>query len=380
MKNLEEIRNEIDIIDDSLVELFLKRMELCGEVAKNKIQTNKGVKDTSRENKILFRLSQKTPEEMQVYLKELYSTLFTLSKSYQSTLINKSSKTVDAIKELISEDLINFPISASVACQGVEGANSGSAAKKVFPICDISYFKNFEGVFSAVDKGFCDFGILPIENSTAGSVLEVYDLMKKYNFHIARSVRLKINHCLASLPTSEKDKITKIISHGQALNQCSDYVKGLKVQSQAVENTAVSAQMVASSNDDTLACLCSRECAEIYGLKILEDSVEDNSFNYTRFLVISKDLKVFDGNDRISVMTSTSNEIGSLSKILTRFASLGLSLTKIESRPIVGTDFEVLFYFDFEGSIKDNRVLSLISEFENSSMNFKFLGTYKEIV
>lgn len=380
MKNLEEIRSEIDVIDDSLVELFLKRMELCGEVAKNKLQTNKGVKDASRENKILFRLSQKTPEEMQVYLKELYSTLFTLSKSYQSTLINKSSKTVDKIKELIGEDIINFPISASVACQGVEGANSGSAAKKVFPICDISYFKNFEGVFSAVDKGFCDYGILPIENSTAGSVLEVYDLMTKYNFHIARSVRLKINHCLASLPSAEKENIKLIISHSQALNQCANYVKNLKAECKAVENTAVSAQMVASSNDDTLACLCSRECAEIYGLKILEDSVEDNSFNYTRFLVISKDLKVFDGNDRISVMTSASNEIGSLSKILTRFASLGLSLTKIESRPIVGTDFEVLFYFDFEGSIKDNRVLNLISEFENGSMNFKFLGTYKEIV
>lgn len=380
MKDLNEIRNEIDEIDDKLVELFLSRMELCGEVAKNKIQTNKGVQDTSREDAILYRLSKKVPSDMQYYLKELYSTLFTLSKSYQGVLINKSSKTVDKIKEVIDADTTAFPISASVACQGVAGANSGSAAKKVFPICDISYFKNFEGVFSAVDKGLCDYGVLPIENSTAGSVLEVYDLMNKYNFYIVRSVRVKINHCLAVVSGGDIKSVKKIISHSQAISQCSEYIKKLGVESESVENTAVSAKKVLDSNDTSLACLCSKDCAELYGLKILEESVQDSQNNYTRFIVISKDLKVFEGNDKISVMTAAPNEIGSLSKILTRFASLGLSLTKIESRPIIGTDFEVLFYFDFEGSVKDNGVLNLISELENGSLKFKFLGTYKELI
>ena len=379
MKDLKDIRNEIDAIDDNLVELFLKRMELCGEVASSKKETGKNVQDTSREDSILYRLSKKTPENMQFYLKELYSTLFTLSKSYQGVLLNKSSKTVDKIKELTSVDLPSFPVSASVACQGVAGANSGSAAKKVFPISDISYFKNFEGVFSAVDKGLCEYGVLPIENSTAGSVLEVYDLMTKYNFYIVRSVRVKINHCLAST-TGEKGAIKKIISHSQALSQCHEYTKKLGVDVEAVENTAVAAKTVAESNDTSLACLCSKECAELYGLKIIEESVQDNSNNYPRFIVISKDLKIYESNDRISVMTAASNEIGSLSKILTRFASIGLSLTKIESRPIIGSNFEVLFYFDFEGSVKDNGVLNLISELENGSLKFKFLGTYKEII
>ena len=380
MNNLEEIRTQIDALDDQLVELFLKRMELCGEVAKNKIQTNKAVQDSSREDKILFRLSQKVPQNMQFYLKELYSTLFTLSKSYQGSLINKTSATVDKIVELTKSEIPAFPISTTVACQGVAGANSGSAAKKVFPICDISYFKNFEGVFSAVDKGLCDFGILPIENSTAGSVLEVYDLMTKYNFYIVRSVRVKINHCLAVVNGGDIKSVKKIISHSQALSQCHEYAKKLGVEVESVENTAVAALKVATSNDTSIACLCSKECAELYGLKILEESVQDSQNNYTRFIVISKDLKIYEGNDKISVMTAASNEIGSLSKILTRFASLGLSLTKIESRPIVGTDFEVLFYFDFEGSVKDNGVLNLISELENGSLKFKFLGTYKELI
>ncbi|MBO5926333.1 MAG: chorismate mutase [Clostridia bacterium] len=378
--DLNEIRNEIDKIDDSILESFLKRMELCGEVAKNKIQTGKSVSDGSREDSIVYRLSTKTPNELKFYLKELYSTMFAVSKSYQSTLINKTSKSVEKIKEVLLAEDRKFPVSATVACQGVKGANSGVAAKRIFPICDISYFKNFEGVFTAVDKGFCEFGVLPIENSTAGSVLEVYDLMNKYSFFIARSVRLKINHSLAVLPGTEKKDIKKVISHSQAISQCSKYIKNHNFEAEAVENTAVAARILSESNDKSVAVLCSNECAEIYGLKILEESVQDNSNNYTRFILISKNLNVYEGSDRISVMTSAPHESGSLSKILARFSALGLSLTKIESRPISGSDFEFLFYFDFLGNVQDKGVLNLIAEMENSSMMFTFLGAYKETI
>ncbi len=377
---LKDIRNEIDKIDDDILKAFLKRMELVKEVAQNKNQTGKAVNDTSREDGIVYRLASKTPDELKYYLKEVYSTMFAVSKSYQSTLISKTSKSVEKIKEAIGKENRKFPVSATVACQGVEGANSGVAAKRIFPICDISYFKNFEGVFTAVDKGFCEFGVLPIENSTAGSVLEVYDLMNKYSFFIARSVRIKINHCLAVIPGAEKSSVKKVISHAQALSQCTEYLKNHKFEAEAVENTAVAAKTVAECNDIAIACLCSKECAEIYGLKILEENVQDNSLNYTRFILISKNLSVYDGSDRISVMTSAPHESGSLSKILARFSALGLSLTKIESRPISGSDFEFLFYFDFEGNVQDNGVLNLIAEMENSSMMFTFLGSYKEII
>ncbi len=380
MIDLKEIREKIDSVDDEILQLFVKRMQLSKEVAESKTQTKKAINDTSREDSILYRLASKTPEELKFYLKELYSTMFAVSKSYQSTLINAKSLSTEEILLASKQENNAFPVSSSVACQGVEGANSGVAAKRIFPICDISYFKNFEGVFSAVDKGLCEYGILPIENSTAGSVLEVYDLMNKYSFYIVRSIRVKINHCLAVVPNTNLKDVKRVVSHSQALTQCSNYIKNKKFEQLAVENTAVAAKSVIENNDCSVAAICSKECAELYGLKILEENIEDNPLNYTRFIVISKDLKIYNGSDRISVMTSISHESGSLSKLLSRFSALGLNLTKIESRPIFGSDFEFLFYLDFEGNIEDKGVLNILAEMENSSQRFKFLGSYKEII
>ncbi len=380
MKDLEQIRNEIDIIDDEICQLFIKRMNLAGEVASAKKQSGKMINDGSRESKILYRLSLNTPEELKFYLKELYSTMFSVSKSYQQKLISATSKTVDKLVTALSSWQEKMPFNASVACQGVEGANSGTAARKFFSVCDVNYFKTFEGVFQAVDKGFCEYGVLPIENSTAGSVLEVYDLMKKYSFYIVGSVRVKINHCLVGVSGAEKSGVKKVISHVQAISQCAEYLQKNKIEGEAVENTAVAAKRVAEMADKSVAALCSRECAELYGLKILEENVQDSQDNYTRFILIGKDLKVYSGSDRISVMTSTAHEVGSLSKLLTRFSSLGLNLNKIESRPLPGTDFEFLFYLDFMGDIRDEGVLNLIAELDNSSIRFTFLGAYKETI
>ncbi len=380
MKDLEQIRTEIDKIDDGISELFLERMNLAKEVAESKKESGKMINDATRETKILYRLSQKTPEEYKLYLKELYSTMFSVSKSYQQRLISTKSPTVEKLEKALDGESAKLPFNATVACQGVEGANSGTAARKFFSVCDVNYFKTFESVFSAVDKGFCEYGVLPIENSTAGSVLEVYDLMKKYSFYIVGSVRVKINHCLVGLPTAEKKDVKKVISHQQALSQCAQYIQNNKWDMQPVENTAVAAKWIAENGDKSVVALCSRECAELYGLKILEENVQDNSGNYTRFILISKDLKVYGGSDRISVMTSTAHEVGSLSKLLTRFSSLGLNLSKIESRPLPNSDFEFLFYLDFMGDIRDKGVLNLIAELDNSSIRFTFLGAYKESI
>ncbi|MBO4251659.1 MAG: bifunctional chorismate mutase/prephenate dehydratase, partial [Clostridia bacterium] len=260
----------------------------------------------------------------------------------------------------------------------VKGAFSGVAAQKFFPVSDIVYVKNFEGVFGAVESGLCEYGVLPIENSTAGSVLEVYDLMRKHNFHIVKAARLKISHCLAAMDGATLSDIKTVVSHPQALMQSEEFLKGLKVRTEADENTAVAAKRVAESGDKTLAALCSKECAETYGLKILKSDVQTTDANYTRFILIKKDLCVYKGADKMSVMTSLPHESGSLNKILGRFAALGLNLTKLESRPIVGADFEFMFYFDFEGDIADQNVQDLIAGLENDSDNFVFLGAYKE--
>lgn len=375
---LSEIRRKIDRIDDEMAALYVKRMALSAEVAKSKGQTGKAVTDGEREREIVYRLAEKSPKELTVYLKELYDTVFFTSKAYQSALIGRTSKTVEELKKLIADGFTEMPALATVACQGIKGANSGVAAQKFFPVPNIVYVKNFEGVFSAVESGLCEYGVLPIENSTAGSVLEVYDLMRKHNFHIVRSVRVRIAHCLAALPDAELKDIKKVISHPQALMQCGEFIKNSGYLSQADENTAVAAKRVAESGDKTVAALCSKECADSYGLKVLKENVQQSDLNYTRFILIKKDLCIYKGADKMSVMTSLPHEAGSLNRMLGRFSALGLNLTKLESRPIAGSDFEFMFYFDFDGDVTEPAVHNLIAELENGSDNFVFLGAYKE--
>ena len=378
--DIKDLRNKLDVLDDQIVELYLKRMEIVAEIAKAKLKDGAPVNDSTREKEILFRITRDMSDEFKLYVKELYSAVFTTSKAYQTVLSAKTSETAERLNAIYGEGLENFPVSATVAVQGVLGANSYTAANKLFPICDLTYFKTFEGVFSAVSKGLCEYGVLPIENSTAGSVNEVYDLMKKYDFHIVRSVRLKINHCLAALPGAKKEDIKSVASHPQALYQCGEYLKALKVETVFAENTATAARDLSDSGDRTRAILCSEECAKIYGLKIIEKDVQDNSANFTRFICIGKKLQVFSGSNKISVMTGLKHEPGSLNKTLARFAALGLDLTKIESRPINSSPFEFMFYFDFDGNVFEKKIISLIAELENSSDKFGFLGSYQEIV
>ncbi len=375
---LKDLRERIDSIDDKIIELYKERMEVSKQVGLIKNKISKPVYDGTREKEIVYRLAQKCPEEIRLYVKELYDAIFYTSKAYQNKFTENASKVKTEIDEIIANPLKDFPVDGTIACQGVQGANSGKATEKMFPISDITYFKTFEGVFNAVDKGLCEFGVLPIENSTAGSVSEVYDLMKKHEFHIVKSVRVQIDHCLAVKNGANLKDIKKVISHPQALSQCAEYIKKLGVNQEPVENTAVGAKLVAEGEDYSVAVLCSKECAETYNLKILEPRVQDSEKNYTRFICITKDRRIYKGADKISVMTSLAHTPGSLNKIISRFYAFGLNLTKIESRPIEGSDFEFMFYFDFEGDILDPQVRNLIAELDNGSDKFVLLGSYKE--
>lgn len=380
MKTMQEIRGEIDKIDDLISELYVKRMGLCKEIGIQKAKEGASVNVSEREKAIINRITKDKDDDMKRYLKLLYDNVFFQSKNYQGKFVKAKSETVEALKKIIVEEREKFPVSATVACQGVSGAYSGVAADKLFDITDITYFKTFEGVFSAVEKGLCDYGVLPIENSNAGSVSQVYDLMKKYNFYIVKSVRVQISHALCAKRGVKLSEIKTVYSHGQALMQCAEHLKSLGVKTVEVENTAVAAKMVAESEDRTIGAICSDDCAEIYNLCALERAMQDNGNNFTRFICISKSLKLFKGADKISVMTALANKSGSLNKMLSRFSAIGLNLTKLESRPIANSQFEFMFYFDFEGDIESDDVLNLLGELENSSDKFVFLGSYKEII
>ena len=374
--DIEDLRKEIDLLDDELASIYVKRMELCKKIGEEKAKNNSNVNVPGRENAILARVTKETPEELKIYVKQLYDNIFIQSKNYQNSLNVIRSKTSDEIREHLKEKRRSFPISATVACQGVEGAYSGIAAKKLFEISDITYFKSFDGVFSAVENGLCDYGVLPIENSNAGSVLAVYDLMKKHKFYIVKSIRIKVSHSLVGKNTN--GKIKKIYSHEQALSQCSEFIKSIGATAVAVENTALAAQMVANSDEEGAYAICSEDCAELYNLKIVKKDIQDNGVNFTRFICISKKLEIFKGADKISVMTALEHKVGTLNNLLSRFYTQGLNLTKLESRPIGGGDFEFMFYFDFVGDVESDGVLNLLADLEKTSDKFVFLGSYKE--
>lgn len=380
--NVEEIRKSIDQIDDKLVNLYLERMALVEEIVEAKKQSNVAINDPDREKKILLRVMEKVDLDKQIYVKRLFETLFETSKAMQTAKKEQKSLMVEEIIKKLESEEKTFPIVAKVACQGVEGAYSGIAAERLFEVADVTYFKNFDNVFSAVEKGFCKYGILPIENSTAGSVNEVYDLMQEHKFTIVRSVRLPIVHCLVAKDGVNKRDIKEIVSHEQALNQCKKYLEenfpNAKITTYS--NTALAGRYVSECDRKDIATLCSKECAEKYGLKLLEQGVQDSDGNYTRFILITKDLEIYTGANKISVMTTLPHAPGSLYKMLGKFANLGVNLTKLESRPIAKASFEFTFYFDFECDIRSNQIQNLLSELDSSAEKFTFLGAYSEIL
>ena len=274
-----------------------------------------------------------------------------------------------------------FPQAPMVACQGVEGAYSQIACEKIFKNPFIMYFKNFEGVFNAIDQGLCQYGILPLENSTAGSVKKVYDLMIHHNFSIVRTFRLKIDHNLLTNPGAKLSDLKEIYSHEQAINQCSEYLQNLTgVTIIPVANTAIAAEMVSKSGRTDVAAISSRSCAELYNLEVLASSIQDRGNNRTRFICISKNLEIYPGSDKTSIMMVLPHRPGSLYKLLARLYVLGINVTKLESRPIPDRDFEFMFYFDLETSIYSEEFVQLMCELEDLCEDFKYLGSYCEVV
>ncbi len=380
MKELSELRQQIDDIDAQLVDLLVKRMGIMNDVAEAKREKGISTFAPAREREILNTVMEKAGPEYETELHMIFSTLFNLSKAKQRLARGGSTPLLDAIR-LANENVRDFPKRSMVACQGTEGAYSQQATTRMFSVPTILYFNSFDKVFEAVESGLCPYGVLPIENSSAGSVVSVYDAMVKHKFHIVKSIRLKINHVLLAKPGATLDGITEIVSHQQALSQCGMFLKkypGIKIVPST--NTASAAKDLAAGERLDQAVIASRECAELYGLKVLAEDIADAKFNYTRFICISKNLEIFSDANKLSIMLILPHRPGSLNGLLSRFSAIGVNLTKLESRPIPGMDFEFLFTFDFEASPKDEKVLQLLSELSTDPdiAHFTFLGAYGE--
>ncbi len=370
--DLADLRHEIDKIDEDILNLFIKRMSVCKDVAEYKRVNNLTVMQDDREKQLIDRIRELSPDNLKDGAAVLFASIMDISKCIQQQEITKHDNTEKALP-------FEPEKAGSVVCQGTAGSYSEMACRKLFKSQDITFVSEFEDVFKAVDSGKCEFGVLPLQNSTVGSVSKTYDLMAKYNFYINSIIRVEITHCLAVKKGTSLDEIKEVYSIEQALSQCSDCIKRLGLVSCEYLNTALAAKHVAESNEK-IACICSRDAAEIYGLEVLEPQAANAYPNYTRFICISKKFIAKKDAGTISVSLSIPHTKSSLYRLLTKFSVNGFNLVKIENKPVAGKDFEVIFYLDFSGNCDDVKVASLLEELRGEHSYFKFLGNFDEVM
>lgn len=380
-KDLDALRLEINDINDQMLELFLRRMEICGDIATYKKAEGLPIYHRDREREILAKVEENAGEDMELYAHRFFANMMELSRSYQNSLTGTHTNLVEKIKDSrLPADAI-FPKNGIVGISGVEGAYAQQAADTMFPRGTVMFMKNFEAVFDALENGLCQYGIVPIENSSYGSVKEVYRLLKERDVYITRSIRINVRHELLANAGAKLSEIKEIYSHEQAIGQCEQFLKKLPddVKIIPVTNTAAAAKMIAESGRTDMAAIASHEAGQLYNLKTVRDNIMDSANNYTRFVSIRTTQAVYPGANRISLIFTTEHRPGALYDIIAMISALGLNMIKLESVPLVGSDFEFSFFMDLEASVWEDGVLDVLAYMERSCDSFKYLGNYPEV-
>lgn len=376
MRSLEELRNELDRIDPQIIKLYEERMSVCEEVGEIKIEEGRKVFDRNREQQ---KLAQVTREAKDPFYKkgltELFEQLMSQSRKLQYQLLTKKG----ALGRLpfIGVEELDWK-NSRVVFQGTDGAYSQAAMHKFFSK-DVNSFhvQTFRDAMEAIEEGSADFAVLPIENSSAGMVSEMYDLLEEFENYIVGEVILPINHYLVGTENTTLESIERVYSHPQALMQCSKFLnRHGSWQQIGAANTAVAAKKILNENDPTQAAICSEHAAEIYGLKILEEKINHNHNNSTRFIVVTNQKIFLKKAQKISICFEVAHESGSLYHLLSHFIYNDLNMTKIESRPIEGKTWEYRFFVDFEGNMGDAAVKNAIRGLREESKSLKILGNY----
>lgn len=367
------LRKQIDEIDKELLPLFCKRMDTALKVALYKKQHNMPIFDPEREKQIIARLSS-SAGEYKGYASVLYGTLMDLSRALQHDVIESSSTSA-------AEESTQFDASlpCRIACFGREGAYAHIAADSIFKSAEIEFFPTFADTAAALlnDSSF-DYAVMPVENSTAGSVLEVYDILINNPLYIVAGIEIPVIHCLLSTGEATEESIKMVYSHKQALSQCSEFIKSHRMQQTEETSTAAAAFRVSKENDIRAGAIASKLAASQYGLKIVKEGIQNASNNSTRFVALSRRLSSSHDADKISIVFSLDHTPGTLYRTLARFAALGLNLTKIESRPKHSGKFEYMFYLDFTGNINREETWQMLSALKREMQDFKVLGNYKD--
>ncbi|MGN0171396.1 MAG: bifunctional chorismate mutase/prephenate dehydratase [Acutalibacteraceae bacterium] len=381
---LSDIRREIDRIDGELVPLLCERLNCSEKVAAYKRAHGLPVLNERREQEVLDSVAAKSDAldpQKHGYGRAnslVYSSIMEVSRGLQHREMDAGA----ALREQLAGAAHSLlpPDKARIVCQGARGAYSHEAAKVLFPgDNDPQFVARWEDVVSAVKNGEADYGLLPVENSSAGSVHEVYDLIIANRCHIAAAVELPVRQCLLTVPGAKLGDIKKVISHPQALAQCRDYIRRHNFEEQNYGNTATAAAFVAQLGDPSVAAIGSQHAAAVYGLTVAQKSIQTVEGNCTRFVAISQRLCMPENADRITLLFRLPHVTGSLYHTLARFALEGLNLTKLESRPVQSGTFEYAFYLDFEGNLQNDGTISLLCALSEELPQFTLLGNYLEI-
>lgn len=373
--DLLELRNELDGIDKQIVELYEKRMNVCGQVAEYKIETGKRVFDKEREKQKLEAVRALTHNDFNAYgVTELFEQIMAMSRKLQYRLLAEH----DSVGKLSFSKVDHFDTSkCRVVFQGAEGAYSQAAMIQYFGEgVNCFHVDTFRDAMLAFDEGSADFAVLPIENSSAGIVSEIYDLLVEFENYIVGEQIIPINHCLLGCAGTKISDIKTVYSHAQSLMQSAHYLQEKGWQQISMKNNAFAAQKVAEDKNPTEAAIASEYAAKVYGLEILEKGVNDLKENSTRFIIITNQ-KVFSKDaSKISLCFEVNHESGALYHALSHLIYNGLNMTKIESRPLEGRNWEYRFFVDFEGNMEDSAVKNALRGLREETRNMKILGNY----
>lgn len=376
MLDLGEIRKEIDGIDKQLVELFEQRMKLTKEVAEYKIQTGKKVLDTDRERAKLEAVTSLVKNKENIHaIDDLFSQIMANSRKGQYQLLEAMGQTLRQPYEAIDEIKKD---GVKIVYQGIPGAYTQEAACNFFGEDSDNYgVPTWRDVMEDVKSGKADYGVLPIENSTTGSVVGVYDLLQEYNNYIIAETYVNIDHVLVGLPDADINNVTTVYSHPQGIMQCDRFLNTHKEWQRIHQaNTAMAAKMLLSENDKTHVAISSKKAAKIYGLEVLKTGIADLSNNTTKFVIITNSRKFLKNANKTSIVFETANEAGTLYNLLSHIIYNGLNMYKIESRPSESKQWDYKFFVDFEGNIDDPRVMNALRGIEEEAKSIKLLGNY----
>ena len=373
--DLSELRVQIDAIDKDIVELYERRMDICRQVAEYKIENGKKVFDKVREEEKIARVKSLTHNAFNsVGIQELFEQIMSMSRKLQYQLLAEKG----ALGKLpfIAVDKMDQE-GARVVFQGAEGAYSQAAMRQYFgDKISSMHVDTFRDAMAAIEEGSADFAVLPIENSTAGIVSEIYDLLVEYENYIVGEQIIKIEHCLLGLPGTKLEEIHTVYSHPQSLMQSARFLSEHDWKQISMQNNAFAARKVAEEQDRSQAAIASAYAGETYGLEVLKRGVNQSSSNSTRFIIVTNQ-KIFKKDaKKISICFEVPHESGSLYHMLSHFIYNGLNICKIESRPIEDRTWEYRFFLDFEGNLSDSAVKNALRGLRDEARNMKILGNY----